>query len=382
MEFVPLELRASLAEYEQQADALLAAFRAGDAGALQLFRSRHPRFLRDDVRWLSRNIPEAEIRAAALDEADARLAIARCYDFADWGRLAELVADIARGGPVAIFESAVDAVIDGDAVLLSAMLRDHPGLAGARSTRVTQFDPPRHRATLLHYIAANGVENYRQRTPANAVEIASLLLRAGAKVDALADLYGGACTTMALLVSSCHPARAGLQVALVDTLLDFGASVDPSGAGDWTSPLMTALAFGYHDAAQALVRRGARVGLAAAAGLGRVDDVRRLLPSSGADDRHRALALAAQLGHPAIVGLLLDAGVDPDRFNPRGNHAHGTALHHAALGGHHEVVRLLVERGARCDIRDTIYNATPLGWARYAGQAAVADYLRSRGAPE
>ena len=63
--------------------------------------------------------------------------------------------------------------------------------------------------------------------------------------------------------------------------------------------------------------------------------------------RHRALALAAQLGHVEIVRLLLDAGEDPDRYNPADSHAHTTPLHQAALAGHDAVVRLLVERGAR-----------------------------------
>ena len=34
----------------------------------------------------------------------------------------------------------------------------------------------RHHATLLHYVGANGVDGYRQRMPANAVEIATILL--------------------------------------------------------------------------------------------------------------------------------------------------------------------------------------------------------------
>ena len=108
----------------------------------------------------------------------------------------------------------------------------------ARSTRVTHFDPPLHRATLLHYVAANGVEGYRQRTPPNAVAVARVLLEAGADVDALADMYGGQHTTMSLLVSSGHPAKAGLQIALAETLLDFGAAVEGRGSGDWVSPLM------------------------------------------------------------------------------------------------------------------------------------------------
>lgn len=186
---------------------------------------------------------------------------------------------------------------------------------------------------------------------------------------------------MSMLVSSCHPAKAGVQVALVETLLDFGASVEASGSSKWASPLMTALAFGYLDAAEALVRRGAQIhNTAAAAGLGRLPDTRQLLAAADPESRHRALALAAQHGHAEIVRLLLDAGEDPNRYNPNGNHSHSTPLHQAALAGHEAVVRLLVERGAALDIKDTIHNGTPLGWAIYAGQTSIEKYIRSRGA--
>jgi ankyrin repeat protein len=181
-----------------------------------------------------------------------------------------------------------------------------------------------------------------------------------------------------MLVSSCHPAKAGVQVALVETLLDFGAAIESRGSAQWGSPLMTALAFGYRSAAEALVRRGARVdNLAAASGLGRLADARQLLATAHNESRHRALALAAQHGHVDIVQLLLDAGEDPNRYNPEGNHAHSTPLHQAALAGHYEVVRCLVERGARLDIKDTIYRGTPLGWATHAGQTEIENYLRT-----
>jgi ankyrin repeat protein len=146
---------------------------------------------------------------------------------------------------------------------------------------------------------------------------------------------------------------------------------------------MTALAFGYADTAGALARRGARVDtVAAAAGLGRLDDVRRLLDGATPADRHRAVALAAQHGHVDVLRVLLDAGEDPNRYNPKGNHRHSTPLHQAVAAGKDAVVRLLVERGARLDIRDTICDGTPLGWADYCGQPEIAAYLRTRGAPE
>ena len=136
------------------------------------------------------------------------------------------------------FETAADAVIEGRVTELQALLRDQPALATARSHR-------EHHATLLHYAAANGVEQYRQKSPPNAVEIANTLLEAGAEVDALADTYAGGTTetTMNLLVSSVHPREAGVQVPLVHTALDHGAAID--GIANDCSPLVTALAFWY-----------------------------------------------------------------------------------------------------------------------------------------
>ena len=381
MGFKPLSFSSPLRQYQHQAEKLLEDYKAADPEAIRIFKQRLPRFMDPKIPWLSTDPSDAEVRAAALDLADAQMAVARGCDFRDWQALTEYAEAVANhDSAVYRFESAVEAVIGGDVPALESLLREDPELVRRRSTRVTHFDPPEHGAMLLHYVAANGVEGHRQKTPANAVEVAKTLLSAGAEADAFAALYSGQCTTMTLLVSSCHPAAAGVQVALVDTLVDFGASVEPRGEGRWRSPLMTALVFGYVDAAEALVRRGAQVDqLATAAGLGRLDDARRLIPAADPESRHRALAMAAQNGHVEVVRLLLDAGEDPSRHNPEGTHAHTTPLHQASLAGHEAMVQLLVERGARLDIKDTIYHGTPLGWAIHGGRKEIAEYLRAQG---
>jgi len=128
----------------------------------------------------------------------------------------------------------------------------------------------------------------------------------------------------------------------------------------------------------ALIGRGARIDLPVAAALGRVKDARRLLASASGEERHLALSLAANFGHVEIVRWLLEAGEDPNRYNPVGGHSHTTPLHQAAAGGHAEVVRLLVEHGARLDLKDILWHGTPADWAGHAGKTEIEAYLRSK----
>jgi ankyrin repeat protein len=251
-----------------------------------------------------------------------------------------------------LFEAAVEAVITGDLPALQSYLTQDPALVHHHSTRP-------HHATLLHYIAANGVEDERQVTPPNAVDVARLLLEAGAKPDAPCDAYDTKwATTLDLLVSSVHPHNAGVQSALAELLLDFGAAIN--GIHDNGSPIHTALSFHYPQAAETLARRGARLDtIVAAAGLDRVDLIDRYLDDKGqlrpdvplvnlpwlpyckdnpTANVHQALVWAATHRRNAAVSRMLERGVDPAATD----HRNFTALHWAAYYRYLDTVQLLL----------------------------------------
>ncbi|MEQ1692895.1 MAG: ankyrin repeat domain-containing protein [Gemmatimonas sp.] len=233
---------------------------------------------------------------------------------------------------VARFENAVDAIVSGDHDTLRRMIEQYPELVHQRSTRA-------HRSTLLHYVSANGVEDHRQITPLNILEIATFLLDAGAEVDATSDAYGGGSTTLGLASTSAHPRARGVQLALIDLLLARGARID--GEHTLRGLVRGALANGCPEAAVALASRGARVNtLYAAAGVGSLERVQALFAGANHAAREGAFIVAAQQGHLAIVRFLLDSGVDVNASDGM------TALHNACAGGHLALADLLIVRGA------------------------------------
>jgi len=382
MDTLPLPPRPNLAQYRKRAKALVAAASSGDPHAVHRWA----------VEWLTRltellgvgitpfvqhsfdravagieaavgeRIAATASAGSGLRVAHAQHLIARAHGFDSWSAFAAHVRGLGVSDPAtADFEAGADAVVDGDLERLDALLREHPSLVRQRSHR-------EHRATLLHYVAANGVEDFRQRTPPDAVAVATRLLDAGAGVDALAETYGGGVyqTPMNLLVSSTHPAEAGLQSALVEVLLDYGAAID--GLDGNGSPILTALAFGYRDAADTLARRGARIDhVVVAAAIGRVDlveawviDGRTLathhqpyrgpywvrIPDEARQQIEMALVWACRFGRDNVARALLHHGVDPaardgDRM---------TALHWAAASGSIEIVDALLTRGAPLEV--------------------------------
>jgi ankyrin repeat protein len=372
MDTLPLPARPDLDHYRKRAKELVAAARSDDPAAIDAWRAswldRLVRLRGGDASTFVRSsyerafdriaqqIGEESARSGgrqSLTLATAQHLIARAHGFPNWAGLAAHIESAAAGDEDHAFEAAADAVVDGNVEALEALLQRYPRLATARSPRT-------HRATLLHYVAANGVEDFRQRTPPSALRIARVLLEAGAAVDASADTYDGNGwqTTMNLLVSSVHPSDAGLQPALVETLLDFGAAIDgPDGDG---SPIMTAIAFGYPESAEVLARRGAKIdNVISAAAVGRIDLLTQLLDERQAPDFTRrslgwlgemdvarqsevGLVWASAYGREQAVNLLLDR-----RVNPTARDIYGiTALHWAINNGHLAIAKRLLARGA------------------------------------
>ena len=261
---------------------------------------------------------------------------------------------------IARFEAAADAIVSGDSATLQRLLSEDPELVRARSTR-------EHRSTLLHYVSANGVEDFRQKTPGNIIEITEMLLNAGADIHAEADAYGGRWTTLGLTATSCHPENAGVQLSLLELLIRRGAGLD---GPDGTSTVNACLHNGRGLAAEYLAGRGARLDLEGAAGVGRLDVVQSFFDDAGLvkapatmEQATDGFAWACEFGRTPVVHFLLQHGVPADaKFKQYGQ----TGLHWAAYGGHPDTVKLLLERGSLTGAKDNTYSGTPLGWALHA----------------
>jgi len=155
----PLPVRSGLERYKKQARDLIKQYTAKNPEAMRCIRQHHPR-LPGRANTNDRNaVTDEDIRRARVLVADAQSVVARWHGFSSWPKLAEHVKALTRkDSRVLQFELAVEAIITGEVATLKSLLRENPELRRARSTR-------EHQATLLHYVGANGVEAYHQKTP-------------------------------------------------------------------------------------------------------------------------------------------------------------------------------------------------------------------------
>ena len=296
-------------------------------------------------------------------EDNARSIIADTHYFDTWAGYEQFKNNLRHDHALQQFEQAADAIAAGDAATLDRLLNQNPELIHTRSVR-------KHHSTLLNYVGANGFEAYRQTTPKNAVEIANILLNAGAEVDAWGDMYGGT-STLGLVATSVHPVITGVQQELMEILIQHGANPNHAVAPDYTQGLLilACLHNGRYEPIHYLAGKGATVDLEGAGGLGDLEKVKSYFNASGElidaalqTSREGCLIWACLLGYQDVVEFLLGTGMD---VNTKWD-GH-TPLHSAAFGGQLAIVRLLLEKGAALEALNS-YDGTVLGatlWAWY-----------------
>lgn len=350
----------NLDHLKQQAKDLLKQHSAHLESAAQGIREFHPRF---------KSATDRNIFAARLSVSDAQVTIAREHGFASWTRLKRHIEKPTLADQLTlphheriedpIFRLAVDLLDAGDVSGLRSLLNQHAKLVHRHILLEggNYFRNP----TLLEFVAENPVRH--GTLPANIVEVTRAILNAGPDSAARNE-------TLMLVATGSVPRECRLQLPLIDLLCEQGA--DPHSA------VHAAALHGEKESVAQLLQLGAQVDLPIAGALGRIDEFNQLLPTANPQERHLALALASQYGHVEVVRSLLDSGEDPNRYHPPGGHSHTTPLHQAAGAGYEQLVQLLVERGARLDIKDVLWHGTPADWARYAGRAEIEGYLRAR----
>jgi len=383
---LPLPPRPDLEQYRKRAKDLVKACESEDRNAFDDWAEKWLGSLAQLQEpsigsWIGRRIDDVagfaqKQMADKCTLADAQFVIARSHGFQSWPKFAKHLEAIARrSSATSRFEAAADAIVTGDVPTIERLLREDPELVRARSTR-------EHGATLLHYVSANGVEGYRQKTPQNIVEITEILMKAGAEVDATADVYGGGCTALGLAATSVHPERAGVQEALLQTLLDHGANINQSSsAGRGQSIVVSCLANSRPKAAEFLASRGARVDFVGAAALGRLDIVKTSSPSD--DELQEGFRYACAYGRKSVVEFLLDKGVNLAAHGGDGQ----TPLHWAVIYGQLEIVKLVLRHNPPLDAVN-MYGGKVLGqtlWsAAHGGDAdlyiAILEALVAAGA--
>jgi hypothetical protein len=410
-------------QLKKQAKELLAAARAGDAGAVarfgdlplklagaQLVLAREhgypswPALVRveveqpfhDDIDYYEgRAEGIATVKGISTD--DARRELAGRHGYSSWDELKRHVAALSSGAePAPPFVLAYRALESGDRGRLVELLDAHPELIEMRGT--------------------NGNDLFGM---ANDIGITRLLLERGADPNRGND-YGW---------TKLHQAGYGNDSELARLLLDAGARTDLYARGDGGTPLIAALFWGHRDVVELL---GLEPGnLRVAAGLGRVEMIDELVgaPAAGAhrgfyrphggfpawtpsDDpqeildealvwaakadrveaierlvelgarveadpyRGTPLTWAASCGRVAAIRRLAELGADVNQPTTFGGPTHGEgvyALHLAAQAGQESAVDVLLELGADPTLRDGLYQGDAAGWAGHGCRPDLAE---------
>ena len=284
------------------------------------------------------------------------------------------------------FRDAVSAIDAGDVDRLERLIAANPALVRDRLESPGNWlrekvgralDGFFQRPYLLWFVAEDPVRN--GRLPANIAAVARAIIDA-ARRNGAPNLQEQLDYALTLVSWSWIAQQSGVQIELIDVLVDAGAVTDGNPAN--------ALVNGHFAAAEHLVKRGAKLTLPVALCLGRWDDVDRLLPTATEEQKRFSFVLSALNGKADALRRMIRAGVDVNAPS-KDLYSHGTPLHHAVCSGSLEAVKVLVDAGAGLDTTDSAWGGTPLGWAEhYLGEgkgdargkeyAEITAYLRAR----
>lgn len=173
------------------------------------------------------------------------------------------------------------------------------------------------------------------------------------------------------------------QMERMRLLVEHGVDVNRADTRLQRTPYELALLHGNKEIAKYLLAHGAKENalsdldaFAAACLAGDEASARSVLMKNKTlieqlgERRTELLQLAAENDKRDGVRLMKNLGFNLNEVKRT------TALHHAALSGHLEMAKLLIELGADPQIRDTEFNATPLGWAEYGEKVEVVEFLK------
>jgi hypothetical protein len=142
--------------------------------------------------------------------SESRLRIAREHGFENWVKFARHVDAVTQAtSPVCTIRGGSRRSDRGQRDETAA----HAAGESEAGSRAVDSSTSIH---LAAYVSANGVEDFRQKTPKNIVDVAKILIDAGAEVDA--ENNPGRGTTLGLVATSAHQRVAGVQIVLLELL--------------------------------------------------------------------------------------------------------------------------------------------------------------------
>lgn len=263
------------------------------------------------------------------------------------------------------FRAAVNALQAGELASLNRLLDAEPRLLTERirepdcyrdSGRDQYFLDPK----LFWFVANN--PTLLETMPANMPDIARALTARGVGQEDL-DY------TLGLVMTSSAARKDGLQIPLVEVLVDAGARPKPNDLGG-------VLAHQETQIVEYLVAKGMPLTAPVAAALGRTDELPGLLAAASQADIEAALDLAVINSQTESVRQALQAGATVNRRSSQ--HRHSNPVHQAALNDNPDILDLLADAGADLQAVDDLWEGVPWGWAIHGGQASAIAWFEKR----